>query len=348
MFTTKLQEYLPSQQERISKKLEKRLISIAIVAIENCNIKNLTLTEFQDLICNSFVGMPKIPELKFSDFTINLLQEIGTEKLYEIYKNLNVDEKSKNIVPQITQNRNKAQGDEIKSKQEFLITQEAVLILNILRALDQKDYSNDNFWRVINKMTKQNKHVRTSIANAVKLAMTTTELVQFGLSKSSNQNLGLEIFNEDIQSLAIPFTKPRKIKREKIHHQDFMIFSNEISKWLVHNNEGFKNLDRNMFAEPNIKLSDKEVHMIQKKALKEIYSKFTPFIFKTENSTLRDQSEIWYTFIVLSIVYWYFGKSSILNTFMDISSNLTTDVAKLLAEIKLNIKPRESISHHSL
>lgn len=345
MSIAKLQEYLPSQQERISKKLKERLISLAKDAIESCGIKNLTLTEFQDLISNSFVGMPKIPELKFSDFTISLLQDIGTEKLYEIYKNLNVDKKSKNIVLQITESRIKTQDDDIKSKQEFLIRQDAILILNILRALDKKDISNDNFWRVINKMTKQSKHLRTSIASAVKLELTTTELIQFGFSKISNQNLELGLFNKNAQSLAIPFTKPRKIKQEKIQYQDFIIFSDEISKWLVQNKESFKNLDRNLFAEPNSMLSAKEVHIIQSKVLKEIKSKFIPFPFKTENPTLRDQSQIWYTFIVLSLVYWYFGKSSILNTFMDNSSHLKTDLSKLLVEIKSKIKLRELIFH---
>jgi hypothetical protein len=43
MSVTKLQEYSLTQQERISRKSDERLIALAVNIIENCSVKKLTL-----------------------------------------------------------------------------------------------------------------------------------------------------------------------------------------------------------------------------------------------------------------------------------------------------------------
>jgi hypothetical protein len=219
----KLQEYLPTQQDRITRKLQERLTFLAIESIENCSVKNLTLEQFQAHMSNSFVGIATIPEFKFSDLTVYFLQEIGTEKLYEIYKDENVLPQNTGSISALKAIRATPDTLEIKSKQEFLIQQESDLILGILRNLEDGYISNNSFWKVVNRMTLENKDLRSKISEAIKSKMTDSEQKLFGFLNSKTENAAIE--NQ-------LFTKN---KTELLTNTECEIFTFELMDWLESN-----------------------------------------------------------------------------------------------------------------
>jgi hypothetical protein len=167
--------YSVSQKERIASKLGKRLISLALDSIGNCSVKNLTFEEFQSQMSNSFVGLPQIQEFVFSDLTIRLLQDIGTEQLYNVYKAQNLDQKI-GLQPTITRIRKAHLDTEQKSIEEFLISQEADRILELLRKINIQSWTKDVFWEIVNEQTVQNKKLRTKISVRVRAKMSALEI----------------------------------------------------------------------------------------------------------------------------------------------------------------------------